>query len=363
MNAVVARSVRKILHIDADCFFAAVEMRENPRLATVPLAVGGDPGRRGVIATCNYEARRFGVHSAMPSAVALRQCPHLTILKPNIPLYREVSAQMHTIFADYTEVAEPLSLDEAFLDLSESTACQGSATLVAEEIRRRVAADLGITVSAGAAPVKFLAKIASDWRKPNGFFAIPPEDVAAFVASLSVKSLPGVGKVTENRLNRYGLYNCADVQAWELDKLVHHFGSFGDKLHRMARGQDERPVVADRVRKSISVERTYAEDMNLAAQLDRAVQELLRDLSGRFARISRDYSPSKQFVKIKFDDFTQTTLEAPLSGRCGWGDAQHFCRLLQAAWHRYKRPVRLVGLGLRLTNRMSGACQLPLFVD
>jgi len=353
--------MRKILHIDADCFFAAVEMRENPALAVGPLAVGGDPDRRGVIATCNYEARRFGVHSAMPSAHAMRLCPHLTILKPNFPLYRQVSEQMQAIFTDYTDLVEPLSLDEAFLDLTDATACRGSATLIAREIRQRVSSELGITVSAGAAPVKFLAKIASEWRKPDGFFAVPPEKVALFVADLPVKSLPGVGKVTEGRLNRHGLYSCADIQAWGLDKLVHHFGSFGDKLHRMAQGLDERPVVASRIRKSISVERTYAEDLSVAGELEGAVRELLQDLDGRFARISSEYSPSKQFVKIKFDDFSQTTLESPLSGRRGWSDAQNFCRMLQAAWHRHKRPVRLVGLGLRLNDRLARACQLPLF--
>jgi DNA polymerase-4 len=353
--------MRKIVHIDADCFFAAVETRENPRLATVPLAVGGDPGRRGVIATCNYEARRFGVHSAMPSGVAMRLCPHLTILKPNIGLYKEVSAQMQAIFSDYTDTVEPLSLDEAFLDLTDASACRGSATLVAQEIRARVKSELGITVSAGAAPVKFLAKIASDWRKPDGFFAITPDEVANFVTALPVKSLPGVGKVTETRLNRYGLYDCGDIQAWGLDKLVHHFGSFGDKLHRMAQGQDERPVVPSRIRKSISVERTYAQDISGVGELEGVVRELLCDLDRRFERIRGDYSPSKQFVKLKFDDFRQTTLESPLNSRRGWEDAQHFFRLLQAAWHRYRRPVRLVGLGLRLNDRLSGARQLALF--
>lgn len=353
--------MRKILHIDADCFFAAVEMRENPRLATVPLAIGGDPGQRGVIATCNYEARRFGISSAMPSHTALRLCPQLTIVKPNMALYRQVSQQMHTIFSDYTDTIEPLSLDEAYLDLTDSSACRGSATWAASEIRGRVERELGITVSAGAAPVKYLAKIASEWRKPNGFFAVPPDKVAEFVAGLPVKSLPGVGAVTEGRLHRYGLYSCADVQAWGLDKLIHHFGSFGDKLHRMSHGHDDRPVVASRIRKSVSVERTYAEDIDGTEHFAGAVDELLEDLNRRFERISDDYSPSKQFVKLKFDDFRQTTLEAPLSGRRGWGDAQQFCRLLQAAWHRYKRPVRLVGLGLRLHDRLAAARQLPLF--
>ena len=358
--------MRKILHIDADCFFAAVEMRENPRLATIPIAVGGDPGQRGVVATCNYEARRFGVKSAMPSAHALRLCPQLTILKPNMALYREVSGQMQQLFADYTETVEPLSLDEAFLDVSEASACRGSATWIAQEIRQRIHRELGITVSAGAAPVKFLAKIASEWRKPDGFFALSPGDIPSFVAQLPVKSLPGVGKVTEGRLNRYGLYTCADIQSWGLDKLVHHFGSYGDKLHRMAQGLDERPVDPSRTRRSISVEQTYAEDISVEHIRGRGglidvVDDLLEDLDRRFQRISSDYSPAKQFVKLKFDDFRQTTLEAPLSGRHGWEDAQNFCRLLQAAWHRYKRPVRLVGLGLRLNERLAGAHQLPLF--
>ncbi len=201
-------SLRKIIHVDCDCFYAAIEMRDDPRLAGRPMAVGGSPERRGVIATCNYEARAYGVRSAMSSRHALKLCPDLLIVKPRFEAYREASREIHAIFRDYTELIEPLSLDEAYLDVSDSQWYSGSATRIAEDIRRRVARTLHITVSAGVAPNKFLAKIASDWRKPNGLFVITPGEVEAFVAALPVARLHGVGKVTADKLARLGIETC-----------------------------------------------------------------------------------------------------------------------------------------------------------
>ena len=204
---------RKILHIDADSFYASVEMRENPELRGRPIAVGGKAERRGVIATSNYEARKFGVHSAMASSRAMALCPQLIIVPPRFELYRGVSRQFHQIFQLYTKIIEPLSLDEAFLDVSTSSCCSGSATLMAQEILQRINDELQLTVSAGVAPNKFLAKVASDWNKPNGIFVIPPEDIAAFVLELPVKKINGVGKVTASRLKKMGVETCADLQA------------------------------------------------------------------------------------------------------------------------------------------------------
>jgi len=192
--------MRKIIHIDADCFFAAVEMRENPRLSRRPIAVGGAPDKRGVIATCNYPARAFGVRSAMASAYAKKLCPQLLIIRPRFELYREVSQQMRQIFRHYSEQIEPLSLDEAYLDVSDSAHFSGSATRIAVDIRRQIQSQLGLSVSAGVAPNKLLAKIASDWRKPDGLFVIRPEQVLDFVGPLAVSRLYGVGKVTAGRL-------------------------------------------------------------------------------------------------------------------------------------------------------------------
>src|SRR5690606_32725826 len=210
---------RKIIHIDCDCFYAAIEMRDDPRLAGRPLAVGGAADRRGVIATCNYEARAWGVRSAMPTGQALKLCPDLLVVKPRMDAYKAASREIHAIFRDYTELIEPLSLDEAYLDVSDSP----SATRIAQEIRRRVSQQLHITVSAGVAPNKFLAKIASDWRKPNGLFVITPEQVEEFVAALPVSKLHGVGKVTADKLGRLGIVTCLDLREWSKLALAREF--------------------------------------------------------------------------------------------------------------------------------------------
>lgn len=212
--------MRKIIHVDCDCFYAAIEMRDDPRLADKPLAVGGSAERRGVIATCNYEARAYGVRSAMPSRQALQLCPDLLIVKPRMDAYKAVSQEIHGIFRDYTDLIEPLSLDEAYLDVSACSHFAGSATRIADAIRRRVARELRITVSAGVAPNKFLAKIASDWQKPNGLFVITPAQVDEFVLALPVAKLHGVGKVTGQRLGRMGIQTCAQLLEWSKPALA-----------------------------------------------------------------------------------------------------------------------------------------------
>lgn len=344
--------MRKILHIDADCFFAAVEVRDNPHLAGRPIAVGGAPGRRGVVATCSYQARKFGVRSAMPSAHALRLCPDLQIIKPNFPRYKEVSAAMMEILSEFANTVEPLSLDEAYLDVSDSNHCHASATLIARQILQRVQAELGITVSAGAAPVKFLAKIASDWRKPNGLFVIPPAEVDSFTAGLPVQRLPGVGPVATQKLHKHGLYRCADIRAFGAAAMARHFGSHGHSLYQRACGIDDSEVVESRVRKSLSVERTYEADQQ-GAELKAVIPALMEELSTRFYRHQGRYLAQKLFVKLKFADFQQTTLEAPLPVSCPWPSEEEYARLLLAAWHRARQPVRLVGLGVRLKDTLA----------
>ncbi len=329
-----------------------METRENPALAGTPIAVGGRADRRGVIATANYEARKFGVRSAMASARALAQCPALTILPPRFELYRAVSAQFHAIFRDYTGRIEPLSLDEAYLDVTGASACGGSATLIAQEIRQRVREELRLTVSAGVAPNKFLAKVASDWNKPDGQFTVAPEQVPEFVFQLPVDRINGVGKVTAGKLHRMGVRTCGDLQGVPVEELVRRFGKYGRRLSEVAHGVDRREVQTSRLRKSISVERTYAEDIPELPQMVAEVDRLLQELAGRFARIEDRYVPSKRFVKIKYRDFTQTTREELLEYSAEtWCSAPAFHRILEAAWPRQAAPVRLLGVGLRLQPR------------
>lgn len=347
----------KIIHIDCDCFFAAVEMRDDPRLIGVPIAVGGTPDSRGVVATCNYEARAHGVRSAMPAGKALRLCPALRFIRPRFDVYKAVSRQVRGIFADYTDLIEPLSLDEAYLDVTESPHLGNRATRIAREIQKRIAKEVGITASAGVAPNKFLAKIASDWKKPAGLFVIQPQQADAFVRELPVKKLHGVGRVTAERLHRMGLHTCADLRAFPQADLLRAFGSFGIHLWQLAHGIDERPVEIGR-RRSLSVENTFDSDLPTAEDCIAALPELLDDFHTRLARLDSSYRPGKPFVKVKFHDFSQTTLERQGAEL----DAGSYHSLIREAFARGNKPVRLLGIGTRLIDlQEQTAVQLLLF--
>lgn len=352
--------MRKIIHCDCDCFYAAVEMRDDPSLRGRPLAIGGRPEERGVVATCNYEARAFGVHSAMSSARALQLCPQLLLLPPDFTRYREASRRILAIYRDYTPLVEPLSLDEAYLDVTGVDRCRGSATLMAQEIRGRIRAEVGITASAGIAPNKFIAKVASDWNKPDGQFLVAPEEVDAFVAALPVKKIFGVGKVTAARLAQLGVTTCGDLRSWRLADLAHEFGAFGATLHRLCRGIDERPVRPDRTRKSLSVETTYAHDLPDLDACRAALPALIESFSGRFARAAETRPVHKAVVKIKFADFSQTTVECVSTAP----DDEVWHGLLEEGWSRRRRPVRLLGVGVRFaeaTGAVAEAVQFSLF--
>lgn len=349
---------RKIIHIDADCFYAAIEMRDNPSLKGIPMAVGGSSDRRGVIATCNYEARAFGVRSAMSSALAKRKCPQLILVKPRFEAYREASLVMRDIFADYTNLIEPLSLDEAYLDVTDCPRHNGSATLIAEEIRARVEQKLNITVSAGVSNSKFLAKIASDWHKPNGICVIRPENVEQFVLQLPVAKIHGVGKVTAQKLHDLGIHTCMDVRSAGLPLLQQHFGEFAQRLFDYAHGIDHRAVCPERVRKSVSVEHTYAEDLSNGEDCLAKIPELLDDLTKRLSKLKGAYSIKGAFVKVKFSDFTSTTVDRAGSRP----SADDYQWLMLEALDRKALPVRLLGLGVRLDEADDETLeQLPLF--
>ena len=319
-------------------------MRDDPSLRGRPLAVGGRADARGVVATCNYEARRFGIHSAMATAQAMKLCPELLVIPPAMEKYRIASTQIMAIYADYTDLVEPLSLDEAYLDVSNSPHCKGSATLIAQEIRSRIVETVGITASAGVAPNKFVAKIASDWNKPDGLFLVRPDEVDAFVSALPVKKLHGVGKVTAAKLNKLGAQTCLDLRGWSMQELQHHFGTFGARLHDLCRGIDNREVSPERERKSVSTEETYTVDVpDLAACLS-LLPDLYEHLLGRIRRAGAEKFINKLFIKIKFSDFQQTTVEC-----VGYGPhLPTFARLMETGWLRASRPVRLLGVGVRL---------------
>lgn len=348
---------RKIIHIDADCFYAAVEIRDDPALKGKPVAVGGSAARRGVIATASYEARRYGVRSAMASATAIKRCPQLILIPGRMSVYREASKQMQAIFADYTELIEPLSLDEAFLDVSGSELCRGSATLIAREIRQRIAAQIGITVSAGIAPNKFIAKVASDWNKPDGQHTVTPQQVDEFLETLPVKRIWGVGKVTAERLEQQGFRTCGDVRRCDIYRFVQQFGQFGEHIHKLARGIDERAVQPEWRRKSVSVEHTYEQDLPDLDSCRAKLPALLEALLPRLQKLDPDYRIQHCFLKMKFHDFNQTTVERRETIP-GYRD---YAMLCEEAWQRGRIPVRLLGIGARLVDLTDGSGQMDLF--
>lgn len=322
-------------------------MRDDPTLRDKPIAVGGTPEQRGVVATCNYEARRYGVRSAMATAQALRRCPDLIVLPPAMDKYRAASRQILSIYRDYTELVEPLSLDEAYLDVTHASAQHGSATAIAQQIRERIFDTVGITASAGIAPNKFIAKIASDWNKPNGQFVVKPQQVDAFVAVLPVSKLFGVGKVTAARLNKLGVETCGDLRAWPLRDLLQHFGKFGERLHDLCRGVDERPVDPSSERKSVSVEETYSTDLQDLAACRREMPDLIAKLRMRTQRAQAGDDIHKLFVKIRFADFSRTTAECVMTSI----DESTIDKLLETAFQRRDLPVRLLGVGIRLAEQ------------
>lgn len=333
-------------------------MRDAPSLRGKPLAVGGRPEQRGVVATCNYEARRFGVRSAMATSQALARCPDLIVLPPAMDKYRAASKQILAIYRDYTDLVEPLSLDEAYLDVTDSMQFKGSATLIAQDIRARIADTVGITASAGIAPNKFLAKIASDWHKPNGQFVIRPQDVDAFVAELPVDKLFGVGRVTAAKLNKLGAYTCADLRGWSMLELQHHFGKFGASLYGLCRGIDRREVDPSSERKSVSVEETYATDLPDLGACRHELGALIDLLFKRVRRVGAERHIRKLFIKIRFDNFRRTTAECVSANI----DMALCHTLLDTAWQRGRRPVRLLGVGVRLAED-EDAQQLGLFAE
>lgn len=351
---------RKIIHIDMDAFFASVEQRDNPELRGKPVAVGG-AGERGVVAAASYEARKFGVRSAMASTMARRKCPGLIFVPPRFDVYREISLQIRTIFAEYTPLIEPLSLDEAYLDVTENLKGLISATQIAEEIRAKIRAQTALTASAGVSYNKFLAKLASDYRKPDGLFVITPRMGPGFVESLEVGKFHGIGPATTAKMHRLGIYTGLDLRARALEFLQGHFGKTGPYYYWIARGVDHRPVQADRIRKSAGAENTFSRDLTAFEEL----KESLKPIVDKVWRHCEGTGVCGRTVtlKVKYADFKQVTrsrsFASPVDSKAA----------LERASVELLKPLLPVSTGVRLlgvtlsaleTNETDTSPQLAL---
>ena len=354
--------LRKIIHIDMDAFFASVEQLDNPELRGKPVAVGGS-GERSVVAAASYEARKFGVRSAMSSVIAKRLCPDLIFVKHNFDRYNEVSASVFEIFKEYTDIIEPLSIDEAFLDVSDDKQKIGSATLIAKKIRSEIKKKTGLTASAGISVNKFLAKIASDINKPDGLFLIKPEEAEKFIGELAVEKFYGIGKVTSEKMHKLGIHKGSDLKNWDLVSLVRNFGKAGVFFYDIARGNDDRPVEPDQERKSIGTELTYDKDLTTRFEIIAELYKLEKELMQRLEH--SETSGRTITLKVKFSDFRQLTRSKTVQHYIRDFDTLH--REVSSIRKSLKlEDVRIRLLGVTISNLETDDCadrQLYLFED
>ena len=349
--------MNKIIHVDMDQFFAAVEQRDHPELRGKPIAVGHD-AERGVVSTASYEARRFGVHSAQSIQVAKRLCPQLIIVEPHFQKYKEVSAQLHEIFHDYTDLIEPISLDEAFLDVSENKKGIELGVDIAREIKQRIRETTGLTASAGVSYCKFLAKIASDWRKPDGLTVIHPDRALDFISQLKIEKIWGVGQKTAEKMHRMGIFTGLDLRNTSLSRLTQEFGKMGQVFYDFSRGIDNRPVISEWERKSVSCEQTFESDINenaaVTIHLYHTVLELVRrieknDFEGRTltlkVKFAREREQTQQYDK--YQDFHQITRSITVDHVLRTKDEiLPLAKQLMQQVEFHSHPIRLLGLGV-----------------
>ncbi len=363
LRAKVLAQKRKIIHVDMDSFFASVEMRDNPAWRNIPLAVGGDPGRRGVLSTCNYLARKYGIRSAMPSAHALRLCPELLIVPGRMSAYKEASNIVRSILAQYSDDIEPLSLDEAYIDVTHCTDFNGSATLIAAQIRKEIAEKTLLSASAGVAPNKFLAKMAGEWNKPNGQFTISPNQIESFMSPLPLIKLPGIGAKTAESLARQGLKYCYQIQECDLFTLRRRFGNWAHRLYELSFGFDDSSVLSHWQRKSLGVEETFEKDqstIDCTAYLEELYLEMTKRLQ-KYQQRETSATASKSFVKIKTFDFKQHTFERVLESK-SVPTYEDYLVMLQDLLSRNQTSIRLIGLGVRLSYN-EGPTQLSMAME
>lgn len=348
-----AEPTRKIIHIDMDCFYAAIEERDDPSLRGKPVGVGGSD-RRGVLTTANYEARKFGCHSAMPVFMALEKCPELVIVPVRFDVYKRDSARIREIFSRFTALIEPLSLDEAFLDVSHNPE---PGTIMASRIRQLIREETGLTASAGVAPNKLIAKIASDWRKPDGQFTVSQEAAAEFMRELPLRKIPGVGGKMAERLTAMGVGTCGEYRKIDKFEWVRRLGGYGAELWERCWGRDDRPVNPDSPRKSLSIENTFSENLHGLTVLDREMGVMLDELEEMLTTRHSDRRVRSLVVKLKFSDFQRTTAERAH----GEIDRRIFRELLEEAESRSGgKPSRLLGVGVRFHD-VPDAEQMELF--
>ena len=353
-------NLRKIIHVDMDAFYASVEQRDDPTLLTKPVVVGGKPNSRGVVCAASYEARKYGIHSAMPMAEAFRRCPQAVFLPVNIPKYHEVSLQIRQIFMTYTPIVEPLSLDEAFLDVTGSTSLFGSANTIGLTIKQRIQQELNLTASVGVASNKFLSKLASDLQKPDGFVIVQPNRVQEFLDPLSVERIWGVGKKTAEQLHKLNIKTIRDLLRLEQGYLTQLFGVSGSQLYQLAQGIDDRPVESDRVAKSIGRETTFAIDIVDRDVLETELLKIAVDIGRRLRKES--FRGKTITLKVRYADFRTVSRSYTLSQATDLDDViyKEACNLFREV--SLKHPLRLIGLTLHsLTDKLER--QLSLFSE
>jgi DNA polymerase-4 len=353
---------RKIIHVDMDAFYASVEQRDNPDLRGKPVAVGGSK-ERGVVAAASYEARKFGVRSAMPSVTAKRQCPDLVFVKPRFEVYKEISRHIRTIFAEHTEIIEPLSLDEAYLDVTENIQGIASATEIATMIRAKILSETGLTASAGISYNKFLAKLASDQNKPNGQFVITPKMGPSFVQDLPVGKFHGIGPATSAKMNRLGIFTGMDMRNQTLEFMTANFGKAGTYYYWISRGIDERPVLANRIRKSVGAENTFSRDLAdyeaLAAELQPLIEKVWRHCETTGAR------GRTATLKVKFSDFELITRSRSVAVIDSASDLSGLALEMLKQLMPPKKAIRLLGISVSgfTDPEPEDEDQLPLMLD
>jgi DNA polymerase IV len=336
---------RKIIHVDMDAFYASVEQRDNPQYRKKPIVVGGRPEKRGAVAAASYEARQFGVHSAMPSRTALQRCPHLIFATPRFDVYRGISEQIRTIFKRYTDLVEPLALDEAYLDITTNQVNNPSATAIARDIKRDILNETKLTASAGVSLNKFLAKIASGMNKPDGLTVILPTEAEAFVEALAIESFYGIGPATAHKMHELGIHTGADLKRWDERNLVQQFGKIGRFYYQIARGIDERPVNPNRIRKSIGAETSFdpdLEDMNRIEQELNTIAQVVQQRLERNAARGRTIT-----LKVKFADYQQITRSRTMLGFIdGESQISSLAQELLRGVGIEQQKVRLLGITL-----------------
>ena len=338
-----------------DYFYAQVEERERPELKTKPIGVGGTSSRRGILCTANYIARRYGVRSAMPTFKAVELCPDLVLIKPNFKLYKEASEEIFKIFHEYTDRVEGISLDEAYLDVTDVKLCSNSATLIAKEIKEKIYKRTGLTASAGVSYNKLLAKIASEYNKPNALLTITPQNAPGFIYNLPVNSINGVGKKTNEKMKTLGIHTFGDLQKLSLHELEYHFGSYAISLKNYSMGIDHREVRKERERKSLSCERTLMDNIGDIVQMNSQIIDIHEEMKSRLEKHSHRQIKSI-FVKLKFSDFTQTTIETQSYDF----DLEKYLHLMRERYSEHLRPIRLIGVGVKFHPDIQFSRQLYL---